>query len=102
MRQNETPDERALCLYILRSLGGWTQEELAKALGTTARALSEYETGRRYTPERIVRRTAEVMGISVPTVVEIVAALRDLRSALRNAPLPKENLRGQIPGALAI
>ena len=93
MRRNETPDERALCLYILRSLRGWTQEELAKALGTTARALSEYETGKRYTPERIVRRTAEIMGISVFTVVEIEAALRDLRSALQNAPLPRGNLR---------
>ncbi|MFL6233117.1 MAG: helix-turn-helix transcriptional regulator [Thermoanaerobaculia bacterium] len=96
MRRNETPDERALCLYILRSLRGWTQQELAKALGTTAGALSEYETGKRYTPERIVRRTAEIMGISVSTVVEIETALRDLRSALQNAPLPKGNLRDSL------
>src|SRR4029078_4644973 len=26
MRRNETPDERALCLYILRSVRGWTQQ----------------------------------------------------------------------------
>jgi transcriptional regulator with XRE-family HTH domain len=96
MRRNGVPDERALCLYILRSLRGWTLEELAKALGTTAGALSEYETGKRYTPERIVRRTAEIMGISAATLVELEAALRDLRSGLQNAPLPKGNLRDSL------
>lgn len=96
MRRNDVPDERALCLYILRSLRGWTQKELAQALGTNAGALSEYETGKRYTPERIVRRTAEMMGISVSTLVEIEAALRDLRSALQDAPLPKGDLRDRM------
>jgi transcriptional regulator with XRE-family HTH domain len=96
MRRNETPDERSLCLYILRSLRGWTQEELAKALGTTAGALSEYETGKRYTPERIVRRTAETLGIPVSTLVALEAALRDLRSALPSTPPPKGNLRDSL------
>lgn len=89
MRRSDTPDERGLCLYILRSLCGWTQEELAKALGTTASAISEYETGKRYTPERIVRRAAGRVGISALTVTELQAALGDLRSALRGTPIPK-------------
>jgi transcriptional regulator with XRE-family HTH domain len=71
MRRDETPDERGICLYILRSLRGWTQEELADTLGTTASAISEYEKGKRYLPERIVRRAAEVVGIPTRQLLEL-------------------------------
>jgi transcriptional regulator with XRE-family HTH domain len=96
MRRNETPDERGICLYILRSLRGWTQEELAKALGTTAGVVSEYEKGKRYVPGRIVRRAAEVVGIPTRQLLDLESSLRDLQGLLRTAPLPKSDPRDRV------
>ena len=101
MRRNE-PDERGICLYILRSLRGWTQEELAKALRIPASAVSEYEKGRRYIPERIVRRAAEVVGIPSRKLLDLEAFLRDLRGSLQSAPLPKSDLRDRVAEELSL
>jgi transcriptional regulator with XRE-family HTH domain len=102
MRRDETPDERGICLYILRSLRGWTQEELANTLGTTASAISEYEKGKRFVPERIVRRAAQVVGVPVPTQVQLEEVLRDLRAVLRSTPVPKADLRDRLAEELSL
>jgi len=96
MRRDETPDERGICLYILRSLRGWAQEELAKALGITASAISEYEKGKRYLPERIVRRAAEVVGIPTRKLLDLESCLRDLQGSPRSVPLPKSDPRDRV------
>jgi transcriptional regulator with XRE-family HTH domain len=96
MRRNDIPDERGICLYVLRSLRGWTQEELAKTLGTTASAISEYEKGKRYVPERIVRRAAQAMGIPTQQLLELEESLRDLQTLMRSTPLPRSDLRGRV------
>lgn len=96
MRRNETPDERGICLYILRSLRGWTQEELANTLGTTASAVSEYEKGKRFVPERIVRRAAQVVGIPTRKLLDLESCLRDLQGSPRSAPLPKSDPRDRV------
>ncbi|HET9209229.1 MAG TPA: helix-turn-helix transcriptional regulator [Thermoanaerobaculia bacterium] len=93
MRRNETPDERGICLYILRSLRGWTREELARALGVTAGVVSEYEKGKRYVPERIVRHAATLVGIPTRKLAGLEASLRDLRSLTRSATPPKADLQ---------
>jgi transcriptional regulator with XRE-family HTH domain len=100
MRRNETPDERGICLYVLRALRGWTQEELAKPLGITAGAISEYEKGKRYVPERIVRRAAEAVGISTRRLMELEASLRDLQSLARSTPPPRSDLRERVTEGL--
>jgi transcriptional regulator with XRE-family HTH domain len=102
MRRKDVPDERALCLYILRALGGRTQEELAKALGTTAGAISEYEKGKRRTPERVVRHAAGMAGISSQTLMELKEILRDLRSVLKSTPIPKGDLHEDLAEGLAL
>ncbi|HEY3566552.1 MAG TPA: helix-turn-helix transcriptional regulator [Thermoanaerobaculia bacterium] len=102
MRRNETPDERGICLYVVRSLRGWTQEELAKALGIPASAISEYEKGRRRIPERIVRRAAEAVGIPTRKLLDLEASLRDLQGSLRNAPLSKSDLRDRVTEELSL
>jgi len=100
MRRNETPDERGICLYVLRSLGGWTQEELAKTLGVAASAISEYEKGKRYVPERIVRRAAEAVGIPTWRLLDLESSLRDLQSLVRSAPPPRGDLREKVAEGL--
>ena len=100
MRRNETPDERGVCLYILRSLRGWTQEELAKALGLTASAISEYEKGKRYVPERIVRRAAEAVGIPTQRLLDLESSLRDLQSLVRSTSPPRSDQRDRVAEGL--
>jgi transcriptional regulator with XRE-family HTH domain len=102
MRRDEAPDERGICLYILRSLRGWTREDLANTLGTTASAISEYERGKRFVPERIVRRAAQVVGVPVPTQVQLEEVLRDLRALLRSTPVPKADLRDRLAEELSL
>jgi transcriptional regulator with XRE-family HTH domain len=102
MRRDGTPDERGICLYILRSLRGWAREELANTLGTTASAISEYERGKRFVPERIVRRAAQVVGVPVPTQVQLEEVLRDLRAVLRSTPVPKADLRDRLAEELSL
>lgn len=102
MRRTETPDERGICLHVLRSLRGWTQEELAKALGIPASAISEYERGKRYVPERIVRRAAEKVGIPTRKLLDLEALLRDLRGSLGSEPLPKSDFRDRVTEKISL
>jgi transcriptional regulator with XRE-family HTH domain len=88
MRRSEVPDERGVCIYMLRSLRGWTQEDLAKTMGTTASAISEYETGRRSTSEKAVRRAAAVVGIPTARLEELETLLHELRELMGSMPPP--------------
>lgn len=102
MRRREIPDERGICLYVLRSLRGWTQEEMAKPLGVAASAISEYENGNRYVPERIVRRAAEAVGIPTRPLLELEASLRDLQSLMGSTPPPKIGPRERVAEELSL
>lgn len=96
MRRREIPDERGICLYVLRSLRGWTQGELAKTLDVAVSTVSEYENGNRDVPERIVRRAAEAVGIPTRRLLDLEASLRDLQSLMGSTPPPKSGLRERV------
>jgi len=102
MRRSEIPDERGVCIYVLRSLRGWTQEELAKRLGVADSAISEYEKGRRDVPERIVRRAAEAVGIPTRQLLDLESSLRDLQSLMGSTPPPKGDLRERVAEELSL
>jgi transcriptional regulator with XRE-family HTH domain len=102
MRRKERPNERGICLYILRSLRGWTQEELAKRLGVAVSAISEYENGKREVPERIVRRAAEAVGIPSRRLLDLESSLRDLQSLMGSTPPPKGDLRDRMAEELSL
>lgn len=89
MRRNEIPNERGVCLYVLRSLRGWTQVEMAEALGTAASVISEYENGRRRTSERTVHRAAEVLGIPQERIYALLSSLHELQELMGSTPPPR-------------
>ena len=89
MRRSEVPNERGVCLYVLRSLRGWTQVELADALGTAASVISEYENGRRRASERTVHRAAEALGISPERLYILLSFLRELQEGMGSTPPPR-------------
>jgi transcriptional regulator with XRE-family HTH domain len=91
LRRNEVPNERGVCLYVLRSLRGWTQVELADALGTTASVISEYENGRRRTSERTVHRAAEALGIPQDRVYVLLSVLHELQGLMGSTPPPRSS-----------
>jgi transcriptional regulator with XRE-family HTH domain len=91
LRRNEVPNERGVCLYVLRSLRGWTQVELADALGTAASVISEYENGRRRTSERTVHRAAEALGIPQERVYVLLSFLRELQGLMGSTPPPRSS-----------
>jgi transcriptional regulator with XRE-family HTH domain len=102
MRRSEVPDERGVCLYVLRSLRGWTQGELAKTLGIAVSAVSEYENGNRYVPERIVRRAAEAVGIPSQRLLDLEASLRGLQSLMGSTPPPKSDPRDRVAEEISL
>jgi transcriptional regulator with XRE-family HTH domain len=91
LRRNEVPNERGVCLYVLRSLRGWTQVELADALGTAASVISEYENGRRRASERTVHRAAEALGISQERLYMLLSFLRELQEGMGSTPPPRSS-----------
>ncbi len=93
MRQGEPRNVRGLCLYILRSVRGWSQGEMAKALEAPASTISEYERGKRYVPERIVRHAATAVGVPARELLALETSLRDLQSAVLRMPIPRSDLR---------
>ena len=52
-------------LRVLRSRDGKTQEELAKALGVTAQAVSRWETGSCYPDTELLPAIANLFGVSI-------------------------------------
>jgi DNA-binding XRE family transcriptional regulator len=102
MRRSEIPDERGVCLYVLRSLRGWTQGELANRIDVTVSAISEYENGIRDVPERIVRRAADAVGIPTWRLLDLESSLRDLQGLMGSTPPPKSCPRDRMAEALSL
>jgi transcriptional regulator with XRE-family HTH domain len=102
MRRKEALDERAISIYALRSLRGWTQGELAEAMGTTAGTVSEYESGKRRISERAARRAAEVVGIPADRLMDLEAFLHELRGLMGGAPPPRRDSREMLAEELSL
>src|SRR5689334_4576639 len=83
MRENRELDELALVIVVLRALSGMTQAELAELAGTTARVISEYETGRRRPSRKAVERFARVLDIPSHKIYGLLPVLLALRQSTR-------------------
>lgn len=60
----------------LRKAAGYTQVELAQALGTTQRMITYYETRAEKAPATLLPRMAEVLGVSTDELLGIKAPRR--------------------------
>lgn len=91
MRRSMTMDPRGISLYVLRALRGWSQGEMATALGTPASTLSEYERGKRHVSERIVQHAAAVVGVPAQKLLSLGSLLREIHELMGTAPPPKRD-----------
>jgi len=85
MRRDELSDGLGFIFILFRSLHGWTQGELAEAIGTAPSVISEYESGTRRPSRRAIVRAAKAAGVAVEKIDQILPALRNLREVLGTA-----------------
>jgi hypothetical protein len=55
-------------------------------MGATVGAVSEYEGGKRFASDRVLRHAAEAVGIPTDRLLDLEALLRDLRELLKGTP----------------
>lgn len=72
-------------ILLMRTLRGWTQEELAARVGTTPSVISEYETGRRSPSMPTMERFARLVDIPVYHLRSLIPLLHGLRNVLEEA-----------------
>lgn len=63
-------------LTDLRKAAGYTQVELAQALGTTQRMITYYETRAEKAPAALLPSLADVLGVSTDTLLVVAPAKR--------------------------
>jgi transcriptional regulator with XRE-family HTH domain len=80
--QTELPNDRGLALYILRSVRGWTREDLAEAMGASAHVIAEYESGGRRISQRTLHRATEVVGAAIENLYTLLSAITEVRSVI--------------------
>lgn len=78
-------DEFALKLKMLRLEQGKTQEEIAKTIGISRGCLANYETGKRKPDSDMLKRIAEILGVSIDFLVN--------RSELRKVSISEEDFK---------
>lgn len=82
MTQTELPNDRGLAIYILRSVRGWTREDLAEAMGASAHVIAEYESGGRRISQRALHRATEVVGAAIENLYTLLSAITEVRSII--------------------
>ncbi len=78
-------DDFPMKLKILRLEQGKTQEEIAQMLGISRGCLANYETGKRQPDQEMLKKLAELLGVSVDFLINC--------SDVRNVTLNEEELK---------
>ncbi|HSK76447.1 MAG TPA: helix-turn-helix domain-containing protein [Thermoanaerobaculia bacterium] len=86
----EDPEDLRITILFLRSLQGWTQKELAAAIGIAPSVISEYEKGRRKPTRAAVERIALATSVPLRALDHFLPALRRFRKALEDTIPPGE------------
>jgi transcriptional regulator with XRE-family HTH domain len=82
------PPAFSVVLTFLRAERGWTQKELADAVGISDKVLSFYERGRTHLPRPRLDSMAAAMGLRPDAVDAAIFALQQIRPAHENPGMP--------------
>jgi tetratricopeptide (TPR) repeat protein/transcriptional regulator with XRE-family HTH domain len=77
------PDDLALALKLLRRIKDWQRQDLASACGLSARTIEAYEQGIRVPPPATVGSMLAALGVSLPTLSDLMAIIRTVRQESR-------------------
>jgi transcriptional regulator with XRE-family HTH domain len=77
-RKKQPPTDFGTRLAALRKARGFTQVQLAEAIGTTQRAISYYETEAGYPPMPAVAALAQALGVSTDELMGLEQPQADL------------------------
>jgi transcriptional regulator with XRE-family HTH domain len=102
-----SPPSSSVVLTFLRTARGWSQKELAGAVGTVGALVSAYETGRKSLSPEKLETLAAAMGLSAGAVDAALLCLESVRprpaaSEAAGSPVePTPEERGRIEAAAA-
>lgn len=80
----DNPEDLGLALFLMRTVRGWSQTEMARAAGITSSMLSEFERGRRNPSQKSLERLTKAAGVPLSALHEVLPALRSLREAVES------------------
>ena len=86
----DDPEDVRTFIAFLRLLRGWTQEDLAGALGLTAGAISRYETGDVVPDRATLEEVALAVGLPLSMLDRVFLAVAAARSAVASAADPSD------------
>jgi transcriptional regulator with XRE-family HTH domain len=72
--------ELGVALTVLRTIRGWTQEELAKASGVKGSSISDYERDKIIPSLKTLQRLTAAMGYSVAAIERVQSFIYSLRT----------------------
>src|SRR5579872_6366515 len=78
MEREEEPEALRMAILLVRLQRGWTQKEVAEAVGMTPSTTSGYEHGRRPVPRTTAERIVGAMGVSSGTLELLLPSMRVL------------------------
>ncbi len=81
----DDPEDVRTFIAFLRLLRGWTQADLADALGLTAGAISRYETGDVVPDRETLEEVALAVGLPLSMLDRVFLAVAAARSAVASA-----------------
>lgn len=76
------PPALSVTLTFLRTAQGWTQKELARALGMSVKALSFYERGRSVLTRGMLETMVRTLGLEPEAIDLVLSAIQQIRASM--------------------
>lgn len=88
--RQDDPEDVKTFIAFLRLLRGWTQADLAEALGLTAGAISRYETGDVVPDRQTLEDVAKVVGLPLRILDRTFLCISAARAAVASTTEPSD------------
>ncbi|HEX6902963.1 MAG TPA: helix-turn-helix transcriptional regulator [Thermoanaerobaculia bacterium] len=88
-----TSRELGLAIFLMRTVRGWSQTEMARAAGVTSSMLSEFERGRRNPSPKTLERLSKASGVPLSAIEAILPALRSLQKSVEGGVVERSARR---------